>query len=174
MFFEAELRGIKYRINVNETPSSWKVTLQANGERPELHIISKADYKELDGAISFLFEGDSYMIDVVGNGISYTVYTRGSYRDIPIYNDEMLLHEQLKGSDNLSGPNQISAGMPGKIVKILVEEGDRVVQDQPVLIMEAMKMENEIRAPRELVVDKLKVAEGESVESGSVMVTFKH
>lgn len=174
MFFEAELRGIKYRINVNESPASWKVTLQAEGERPELHVISKDDFKELDGAISFLFEGDSYMVDVVGNGISYTVYTRGSYRDIPIYNDEMLLHEQLKGSDNLSGPNQISAGMPGKIVKIMVKEGDKVTQDQPVLIMEAMKMENEIRAPRELIVDKLKVKEGDNVESGAVMVTFKH
>lgn len=174
MYFEAELRGIKYKINVNETPANWKVTLQADGQRPELHVISKADYKELDGAISFLFEGDSYMVDVVGNGISYTVYTRGSYRDIPIYNDEMLLHEQLKGSDNLSGPNQISAGMPGKIVKILVEEGQKLEQDQPVLIMEAMKMENEIRSPRELTVDKIKVSEGDNVETGTLMVTFKH
>ena len=163
MYFEAELRGIKYKINVNETPANWKVTLQADGQRPELHVISKADYKELDGAISFLFEGDSY-----------TVYTRGSYRDIPIYNDEMLLHEQLKGSDNLSGPNQISAGMPGKIVKILVEEGQKLEQDQPVLIMEAMKMENEIRSPRELTVDKIKVSEGDNVETGTLMVTFKH
>ena len=174
MYFEAELRGIKYKINVNETPANWKVTLQADGQRPELHVISKADYKELDGAISFLFEGDSYMVDVVGNGISYTVYTRGSYRDIPIYNDEMLLHEQLNGSDNLSGPNQISAGMPGKIVKILVEEGQKLEQDQPVLIMEALKMENEIRSPRELTVDKIKVSEGDNVETGTLMVTFKH
>ncbi|MAF91258.1 MAG: acetyl-CoA carboxylase biotin carboxyl carrier protein subunit [Bdellovibrionaceae bacterium] len=174
MFFEAELRGIKYRINVNETPSSWKVTLQANGERPELHVISKEDYKELDGAISFLFEGDSYMVDVVGNGISYTVYTRGSYRDIPIYNDEMLLHESLKAGDSLGGPNQLAAGMPGKIVKIMVEEGQRLKQDQPILIMEAMKMENEIRAPREIVVDQIKVAIDDNVETGSVMVTFKH
>lgn len=174
MFFEAELRGIKYRINVHETPSSWKVTLQAAGERPELHVISKDDYKELDGAISFLFEGDSYMVDVVGKGIAYTVYTRGSYRDIPIYNDEMLLHESLKVGTGIGGPNQLTAGMPGKIVKILVEEGQRLRQDQAILVMEAMKMENEIRAPRELVVDKIKVSLGDNVESGSLLVTFKN
>ncbi|MFK8137444.1 MAG: biotin/lipoyl-containing protein [Bdellovibrionales bacterium] len=174
MYFEAELRGIKYKINVHESPSTWKVTLQAEGQRPELHQISKNDYRELDGAISFLFEGNSYMIDVVGDGIDYKVYTKGSYREIPIYNDEMLMRESMKATGAFGGPNQINSGMPGKITKILVKEGQKVTQDQPVLIMEAMKMENEIRAPRELTVDQIKVSLEENVEAGALLVTFKH
>lgn len=173
MYFEAELRGKKYKINLNESPNHWKVTLQAEGERPEVHQISKQDYKELDGGISFLFNDSSYMVDVVGDGITYTVYTRGSYRDIPIYNAEMLLHESLKAGGALGGANTLTTGMPGKIVKILVEEGQSVKQDQPILIMEAMKMENEIRAPREVVIDKIHVSKDDSIEAGSVMVSFK-
>lgn len=62
---------------------------------------------------------------------------------------------------------RVRAQMPGKIVRILVKEGDTVERDQSLIVMEAMKMENEIRAQTAGRVEKVKVTEGQAVESGA-------
>ena len=67
---------------------------------------------------------------------------------------------------------RVRAQMPGKIVKILVKPGSDVEKDQTVMVMEAMKMENEIRAPQAGRVDLVKVTEGQSVESGADLMTL--
>ena len=63
--------------------------------------------------------------------------------------------------------------MPGKIVKILVGEGDEVEQGQGLVVVEAMKMENEIKSPKAGVVKKVGVEEGETVESGALLVVVE-
>ena len=60
--------------------------------------------------------------------------------------------------------------MPGKVVAVLVNEGDTVDKGQGLVIVEAMKMENEVRAPGEGEVKEIRVKVGESVESGQVLV----
>jgi len=72
-----------------------------------------------------------------------------------------------------TGDVSITAPIPGLIVKIEVQEGDEVVEGQPVAILEAMKMENEIRAPRAGTVRRVHVAPGESVEQGDVLITLE-
>ncbi len=173
MYFEAELKGKKYKIEVTETKSNWGVHMMTDDGFNENHIIPKKDYMELDGAISFLFENSSYMVDVTGSGVNYTVFTRGSYREIPIYNDEALLHESLKGGGAMGGGKTIAAGMPGKIVKVYVKPGQEVTEKQPILVMEAMKMENEIKSSGNFKVKDVLVKPGQSVESGAVLVTFE-
>ncbi len=64
------------------------------------------------------------------------------------------------------GPQDIIAPMPGKIVKVLVAEDQQVTQDQGLLVIEAMKMQNELRAPRAGRVEKIYVQEGRGVETG--------
>ena len=59
--------------------------------------------------------------------------------------------------------------MPGKVVAVLVNEGDTVAKGQGLVIVEAMKMENEVRAPGDGEVKELRVKTGESVESGQVL-----
>ena len=60
--------------------------------------------------------------------------------------------------------------MPGRIVRVLVGVGDRVAARQPVVVVEAMKMENELRSPRDGVVTEVLVAPGAAVESGAVLI----
>jgi biotin carboxyl carrier protein len=60
--------------------------------------------------------------------------------------------------------------MPGKIVKVLVEEGNEVDQGDGLVIVEAMKMENEIKSPKAGVVKKIGVAEGDIVEAGALLI----
>ncbi|MDW8280998.1 MAG: acetyl-CoA carboxylase biotin carboxyl carrier protein subunit [Myxococcales bacterium] len=72
-----------------------------------------------------------------------------------------------------AGPQQVRAPMPGKVVKILCRPGDRVRAGQGLLLIEAMKMENELRAPADGVVVDVRTVEGQSVEGGAVLVTLQ-
>jgi biotin carboxyl carrier protein len=68
------------------------------------------------------------------------------------------------------GPQRVTAPMPGKIVKLLVKPGDRVQPRQGVVVVEAMKMENELRARAAGTVSEVRVTEGASVEAGAILV----
>ncbi|MCB9072605.1 MAG: acetyl-CoA carboxylase biotin carboxyl carrier protein subunit [Bdellovibrionaceae bacterium] len=173
MYFEALLKKKKYQINVSKRDYVWFVQLKEEGsdEWDEFHI-PYSDFEEADNIISFIFNHESYLVDVVSDGLDCQVYSRGSYRDLKIYNDEMLLHESLKSGGMGGNDSSLRAGMPGKIVKILVNEGDEVAAGKPLLVMEAMKMENEMKAPSNVKITKLHVKPGDNVESGATLISF--
>ena len=76
-----------------------------------------------------------------------------------------------KGRDDASGSGGIvKALMPGRIVRVLVAKGDAVRKGTPLLILEAMKMENEIQAPADGTIDELFVEAGQTVEAGADLV----
>lgn len=117
--------------------------------------------------------------DVLGNlddetGMTYRLNERGT--------DRLLTALKYKGDGETeagaasSGKKKavrVRAQMPGKIVRVLVKAGERVSKDQPLLVMEAMKMENEIRAPSDGVVLKLDVTSGQNVETGALLVVIE-
>lgn len=74
---------------------------------------------------------------------------------------------------NDSGLRDIRSAMPGKVVKILVQPGDSVEAAEGLLILEAMKMQNEVRSPSTGRVAAVRVAVGETVASGQVLVTLE-
>lgn len=69
-------------------------------------------------------------------------------------------------------PDRVVAPMPGKVVKLLVKAGDHVTARQGVIVVEAMKMENELRAGRDGIVREVLVAEGASVDAGTPLVVI--
>ena len=173
MYFEAELKGLKYKIDVVEQRQAWKISLQEEGKSWVHYDISKSDFRSAEQYISFLFNGQSYLIDVIADDIEYTVFTRSSYRSIKIFNDEMLLHDSLKKGGGLGGGSELKSGMPGKIIEIFVKPGDVVKANKPLLIMEAMKMENEMRSSRDVKIKDVCVKQGDSVETGAVLIKFE-
>src|SRR5258708_9209103 len=74
--------------------------------------------------------------------------------------------ELIKRLDATAGPTALKASMPGRVVKVLVKVGDKLAVGQPAVVVEAMKMENELRAPRAGAVRELRCAEGEAGGSG--------
>ena len=72
-----------------------------------------------------------------------------------------------------AGPLTISAPMPGRIVKVLVKPGEGVTSRQGLIVVEAMKMENELRAPRAGTVREVRVAEGALVEAGTALLVLE-
>ncbi|MCB0368870.1 MAG: acetyl-CoA carboxylase biotin carboxyl carrier protein subunit [Bdellovibrionales bacterium] len=173
MYFEADIKGLKYKIDVVENRHTWKVSLQPENGEWKHYEISKNDYKEAEEYISFLFQGQSYLIDAIGQDTDYTIFTRNSFRTIKIFNDEMLLHESLKKGGGLGGANELRSGMPGKIIEIFVKPGEVVAANKPLLIMEAMKMENEMRTPKDVKIKEICIKQGDSVESGAVLIKFE-
>jgi 3-methylcrotonyl-CoA carboxylase alpha subunit len=87
----------------------------------------------------------------------------------------------LRGADDLSATAgagrkkglRVRAQMPGKIVRVMVKAGASVEKDQPLVVMEAMKMENEIRAPGPGKVGAVKVTEGQAVETGADLLVLE-
>jgi biotin carboxyl carrier protein len=71
------------------------------------------------------------------------------------------------------GPQRIAAPMPGKIVRVFVRPGDAVTARQPLVVVEAMKMENELRASRDGTVAEVHVREGVLVEAGTPLIVIQ-
>jgi biotin carboxyl carrier protein len=172
MYFEAELKNSRFKVDVVEGRHQWKISIQKENEAWVHYEISKSDYRRSESYFSFLFKGVSYMMDVIGKDTEYTVFTRNSFRNVKIYNDEMLLHASLKRGGGMGGDLELKSGMPGKIIEIFVKPGDVIKANKPLLIMEAMKMENEMRAATEVKIKEICVKQGDSVEAGAVLIKF--
>ena len=78
-----------------------------------------------------------------------------------------------KGAAAAEGPQRVTSPMPGKIVKVLVKPGDKVDARQGLVVVEAMKMENELRARAAGTVTEVRVTEGSSVEAGAILVVLE-
>jgi len=77
------------------------------------------------------------------------------------------------GAGRGGGPQRIAAPMSGKIVRVLVKPGDAVLARQPLVVVEAMKMENELRAGRDGTVAEMHAGEGMSVDAGALLVVIQ-
>ena len=77
------------------------------------------------------------------------------------------------GADGSGGPQRIVAPMPGKVVRVLVAAGDRVAARQGLVVVEAMKMENELRAAGDGRVVSVAVTEGQSVDAGALLAVVE-
>ena len=125
---------------------------------------------EFLGADGILLNIDGKIHDVIvtADTTSYTVYVNGRCFQIEKKSALQILGpkigKQLKANINTS--------MPGRIVKILMKEGDEVEEGQAVLILEAMKMQNEIKSPQQGRISKICPKAGESVETGALLFTI--
>lgn len=74
---------------------------------------------------------------------------------------------------DLAGAAAITSPMPGKVIKVLVKEGEEVKEGQGIIVVEAMKMENELRAPKDGKVTDIRAKEGQAVEAGATLVVIE-
>ncbi|MBZ2180042.1 MAG: acetyl-CoA carboxylase biotin carboxyl carrier protein subunit [Acidobacteriota bacterium] len=115
---------------------------------------------------------------VLLNGRSYTIHESSSSAWIALnaVEWERLVADPRRragGATASSAVRDVKAAMPGKVVRLLASPGDNVEAGQGLLILEAMKMQNELRSPRPGVVASVRIAEGDTVSSGQVLVTLE-
>jgi biotin carboxyl carrier protein len=87
-------------------------------------------------------------------------------------------NQRRSGSETLAhevhaGLKRICADMPGKVIRVLVQEGDNVVYDQGLLVLEAMKMQNEIRAPKSGIIKEVATVAGKTVNTGDFLLSIE-
>jgi biotin carboxyl carrier protein len=100
---------------------------------------------------------------------SWTVYVGAV--EVPVAVNGRRRRDQ--GNDKIGGPQRILAPMPGKIVRVLVKTGEKVRAGQPLVVVEAMKMENEVRARWDGTIAQTHVKEGASVEADALLVVIE-
>ena len=150
--FTLTLDGTPYKIVVDGN------SFLVNGQP---FVIGFEDEKVLVDGVPYdvKFEGDK----VVASGIAYDLLVEG------------LVEEKAgpKAATVVAGEGAVTAIMPGKIIRVLVAEGDEVAEGDVVCILEAMKMENELKAPKAGVVKALYVEPGRDVETGAVLAEIE-
>jgi biotin carboxyl carrier protein len=119
--------------------------------------------------LSILLDGQSFEINVTPSPDGKLKLQTGSREFIAEVIDPRAWSGRRHGSVEAEGRQQIVAPMPGKVVRLLVREGDRVEAGQGLLVVEAMKMQNEIRSPKNGAVERILVKEGQPVNAGDVL-----
>jgi len=117
------------------------------------------------GVYSILVDGASYEVRA---GVSEI--TVGGFR-FPVDSEDPRQWKRPGGIPSGSGHASLVAAMPGKIVRVLVAEGDEVGAGQGIVVVEAMKMQNEMKAPRSGRITSLNVKPGDSVNAGAILAT---
>jgi len=140
-----------------------RVRFTDDGERL---LIGARDYRiEGDGLVISL-DGRSFKARAVRDGSHWHVFYNGDYR-------RLALREELQAPQDAGAGGSLAAPMPGKVIQVMVEAGARVKKGEPLLILEAMKMEHTITAPADGVVKLINFAAGEQVLEGAELITLE-
>lgn len=163
-----------YKTTINK--KSFEVVPSGEGFAVNGKLLSWDVVKISDGYFHILHENKSYRAEVVKADHTTKVFSikiNGRIYDVELKDKFDLLLEQMGINNNASGKvNSIKAPMPGLIIDLKVKVGDTVKPNDPLLILEAMKMENIIKSSGEGVVKLVKVKKGDSVEKNQVLIEF--
>ncbi len=119
-----------------------------------------------DGRLLVRLDGQAFKARTVRSGREWHVFCEGDYR-------RLSLKEALAGVDLDAGGGSLAAPMPGRVIKLMVSAGAKVAKGEPLLILEAMKMEHTITAPADGVVKEIHYAAGEQVLEAAVLITLE-
>jgi biotin carboxyl carrier protein len=159
----AAVNGHEYEIEIENDQ------VLVNGEAIDVNV-SQIGVPEL---YSILLDGASYEVLVEEQRQEYAVTLAGQQFHVQVEDERTRrLNAGRKGPLIPSGELVVKAPIPGLVVKVLVQEGDDIPEDHPLIILEAMKMENEIRSLRAGVVRSVDVAAGQRVEQGAALLVL--
>ncbi|MCK5729979.1 MAG: biotin/lipoyl-binding protein, partial [Draconibacterium sp.] len=128
-----------------------------------------------DGTFSILENGNSHNIELVPHNEpkKYTAYTLYQSYDLEVIDAEARYLMNRGGNGFESNENTISSPMPGKVVKVMVKEGDAVKEGETVIIIAAMKMESEYKAPKDGVVKKINVKNDDTIDGNQILIELE-
>ena len=139
--------------------------VQRGDEAPEI----VEAYPSEGGLFLRTADGEGSTVLLAGTGAQREAQC-GAFREQLSLNRPSLARRRAKQSSLAGGGNRICSPMPGRVVQVLVSEGDEVSAGQGVVIVEAMKMENELKAERAGVIERVLISAGDLVEGGAELV----
>ncbi|MCA9672221.1 MAG: hypothetical protein KC503_41790 [Myxococcales bacterium] len=170
----------RYTASIEGTPR--EITVESDDEQRYRVVVGEGEGRVIevralrDGEYEVI-EGDAVcemtVVPLPGSA-NVEVHAPAGQARIELLDEAALARAAVTGGAvGGAAAGSVEAPMPGRVVKLLVAEGDSVQSGQGVVVVEAMKMENELRSAVDGVVKKVAVAEGEGVESGQVLVVIE-
>jgi biotin carboxyl carrier protein len=161
MLYDITIDGKKYRVELAQAEGRWQCSLDGR-EFPVDAVLTGHD------SLSLLLQGKTYEIKRERTATDTRIWVDGSAYAVEI-RDPRSLRARKRNAGDESGPRKVVASMPGKVVRLLVSENAEVEAGQGIVVVEAMKMQNEIKSPKKGTVQKLMATEGTNVNAGDVL-----
>jgi biotin carboxyl carrier protein len=160
MLYNVTIDGKAHRLELHRAAGCWSCLL--DGKPVEVDaILARPDVLSLRiGNLAYEIKSEH-----VGDDLHLWV---GSARFAAEVRDPRSLRGRARAGDD-RGPRKITAPMPGKVVRLIAREGDDVEAGSGIAVVEAMKMQNEIKSPKKGKVQKIQVSEGAAVNAGDVL-----
>jgi biotin carboxyl carrier protein len=162
MKFEIQIAGKTRTVELQRTTDRWQISLDGTH--------ANADAIEIAPNIfSILLNGESHEIRITPQPDGMLALQTAHHEFFAEVADPRAWRGRRHGYVEAKGRQQILAPMPGKVIRLLVKPGDKVQAGQGILVVEAMKMQNEVRSPKTGTVERLQAEEGQPVNAGQVL-----
>jgi biotin carboxyl carrier protein len=161
MVYEVLVGGKPHRLELERAFDKWECRLDGQP------IVIDAVITRRD-VLSLLVDGHAYEIKREQTATDLHMWV-GSTRFAVELHDPRSLRSRKKSAGDEKGPRKVLAPMPGRVVRLLVAEGSGVEAGQGIVVVEAMKMQNEIKSPKKGIVRKISAAPGAAVNPGDVL-----
>ena len=164
MIYDVIIDQKSFRLDLERVDGRWQCRL--DGQLVEIDaVLTRRD------VLSVIIGGKAYEIKRERTATDLHLWV-GPVRYGVVLRDPRSLRSRAGAADD-KGPRKLVAPMPGKVVRVLAEEGAEVEPGQGVLVVEAMKMQNEIKSPKKGVVRKIAVRTGGTVNAGDVLAVVE-
>ena len=161
MLYDAIIDGKNHRLELDHADGRWHCRVDGREVAVDAVLTS-------NDVLSVLIGGKAYEIKREQTAGETHLWV-GSARYAAEVRDPRSLRSRKAGAGDDKGPKMLIAPMPGKVVRVLVAEQTEVQAGQGILVMEAMKMQNEIKSPKKGIVKKIVAIAGASVTAGDVL-----
>ena len=164
---------MKYITTVND--QEYIVEIDQEGQIIVNDQEYRVDFQQLSegGILSLLLNYHSLEAIVEERDQSWEVLIRGELYTVNVQDERAYRLAKARGiTTEVTGEANVISPMPGLIIEVPVEAGQLIKKGDQVIILESMKMENELRAPRDGIIKKVWVAKGASVEKNEILVTI--
>jgi len=165
MMYDVLIDGKSYRLELARVDGRWECRVDGR----EIAIDAVLPRRDV---LSILIGGQAYEIKRERTATDLHLWV-GPVRHEVVLRDPRSLHSRRASGGADQGPRKLVAPMPGRVVRVLVGEGDGVEAGQGLVVVEAMKMQNEIKSPKKGTVRKLVAAPGANVNAGEVLAVVE-
>jgi len=160
MTYDISVNGKNYRLDLTQSDNAWSCRLDGNAVKVDA-VLARPN------VLSLFIGNKAYEVKCERVGSDVHIWV-GSRRFAAEVRDPRSLRSRIRVADD-QGPKKLNAPMPGKVVRVLLKQGDQVEAGAGVLVVEAMKMQNEVKSPKKGTIQKILVSEGAAVNAGDVL-----
>ncbi|NIA10362.1 MAG: biotin/lipoyl-binding protein [Nitrospiraceae bacterium] len=167
MAYIAKLDNVEYKVDVDEVEANkFEVAIDDKSYMVDTQLTESNVY-------SLIVNGESFETDVDSKDGTFDVVTEGDLFKIEVMDELKLKMLARRGGGAAEGKQIIKSEMPGAIIDVKVKVGDEVKEGDVLLILEAMKMQNEIKSPKDGEVKEVFVKAGENIDADAKMVVVE-